>query len=350
MKKYFIMALTALMLQSLGIASPVGAMYKAMSEPNAPLEAAAVVEVKSLNPITLQVKLSEPIPDAELELKQAKSNFQLSNALSIRNFPQLKTGSTATYIVPTTVQQPDTTYTLSYAGGEPVTFIANTRKIPIYKAKQIAYDTFEIESSLEDDVTDYENIVQAYAGYRNGLDFIVDDNNAAGGRSFDVIPSLRDAQLTITPKGGEPLTAVYVRFTQATDGRQGPKFRLAEGQELKPGVKYTVSSDWASIAKPAFKARKIKPLPVLSIQPANETSLTVILKKDPMDELFASRQLKLTGDNGTMIKAQYKVGSREGAACVFELMDGAKLSPGVTYKVAQIGRWANLNAKTVVKI
>ncbi|MFX3632841.1 MAG: hypothetical protein ACE3L7_05295 [Candidatus Pristimantibacillus sp.] len=302
----------------------------------------SIVEVKPLNPIGIQVTFSEPIPESDVVLDMAKKNFQFSHGLVIRNIPQLKTGSKATYIVPTTVQKPGIVYTLSYKGEAPVSFNANTKKIPLRSVKQVASDTFELVSSLQDGVTDYQNIVQIHAGKRGGLDFIVDDNNAAGGRTYEVIPSLRDATVTITPDKGSPMTANYVLFTQATDGRQAPKFRLPEGESLKPGMKYTVTSEWATIHNPTFKAKKIKPLAIVDVQAVDDTNLTVTFKKDPMDELFVGRRLKLMGADGSVVKAQYKTQSRKGASTTFELLDGAKLKPGVSYRVAQIGQWAKI--------
>lgn len=309
----------------------------------------SIVEVKPLNPIGLQVTFTEPIPEEDVVLDVAKKNFQFSHGLEIRNIPQLKTGSKAVYIVPTTVQKPGTVYTLSYKGQEPVSFNANTKKIPLRSVKQVAYDTFELVSSLEDGVTDYQNIVQIHAGKRGGLDFIVDDNNAAGGRVYEVIPSLREATVTITPDKGSPITAKYVLFTQATDGRQAPKFRLPEGESLKPGVKYTVTSDWAAIQNPTFKAKKIKPLSIVDVQALDDANLTVTFKKDPMDELFVGRRLKLIGADGSTIKAQYKTQSRKGAMTTFELLDGAKLKPGVSYRVTPLGLWAKIKPNYTLK-
>lgn len=33
----------------------------------------------------------------------------------------------------------------------------------------------------------------------------------------------------ITPEGGEPMVVNYLGFTQSTDGKQEPKFRLPQG-------------------------------------------------------------------------------------------------------------------------
>ena len=76
-------------------------------------------------------------------------------------------------------------------------------------------------------------------------------------------------EVTITPAGGQPIVAKYVPFTQSTDGKQEPKFRLPEGQTLTPGVTYTVTSDWAQIANPSFVAESYAPLNIRTRECAN---------------------------------------------------------------------------------
>ncbi|MED1797343.1 hypothetical protein [Brevibacillus porteri] len=152
-------------------------------------------------------------------------------------------------------------------------------------------DTFELESRLGDRVTDYGNVIEAYAGKRGGLDFELDEDNRYRGREYQIISSLRGTQVTLTPQNGEPILATYVPFTQNTDGRQEPKFRLPEGETLIPGVEYTVTTDWADIKDSKFTAKAIKPLTIRSVNEVNPTTLEVRLSSDPHDELFASNQI-----------------------------------------------------------
>ncbi|MFH5186163.1 hypothetical protein ACHHV8_27940 [Paenibacillus sp. TAB 01] len=320
------------------------AAVQANSEPQS---GAAVTRVEALNPITLQVTFSSPLPSEDVQLDRAKANFVFNGGLAIRNIPQLKTGAAATYIVPTTVQTAGTSYTLSYKNGSPVSFTGNGNKLPLRSARQVSADTIELESSLEDGVTDYANIVQADIERQGELAFTLDEQNRYQGKPYQIISSLRDDYVTITPEKGQPIRAVYVPYTQATDGRQAPKYRLPEGQELKRGVNYTVTSDWAAIQAPTFTAAKIKPLRIKSVKAVNDSTLEVTLDKDPQDELFASRSIQLTAPDGTSLTAQYKVLSRKGATGTFELQNGGKLTPGVKYTVKPVGTWAKLKERKV---
>jgi len=311
------------------------------------VEAVKITSLSALNPITVEVTFSAPLAKEEIVLDVARQNFVFTNGVSIRNIPQLKTGTTSTYIVPTTVQQPGTAYTLAYKGQNAVAFEASTDKIDLRSVRQVSYDTFEVESRLKDGVTDYSNIVAAYAGMRGGLDFVLDENNSYKGKTYQIISSMRGAQVYITPEGGETMTATYVPFTQNTDGKQEPKFRLANGQTLKPGTKYTVTADWATIKNAKFKARKLKPLAIEKLTAVNETTIDVTLAKDPKDELFASRRIELTAADGTKLTAQYKVTTRKGATGIFELVDGGKLASDMTYTVSPVGPWASANEVTL---
>ncbi|MFG0213741.1 hypothetical protein ACFU8X_11605 [Brevibacillus porteri] len=311
-----------------------------------PDENAVVRSMKSLNPITLEVTLSAPLVAEDLALAKAQENFQFDNGLTIRNIPQLKTGTIATYYVPTTPQSSNMTYTLTYKDAVAGTFETNSDLIDMVEARQVAYDTIEIESSLRAGVTDYENVIASYVGKRNGLDFVLDQNNQYRGKNYEIIPSLRTAQVYITPEGGEPIVATYVPFTQATDGRQEPKFRLPAGETLIPGVEYTVTSDWADIKDSKFTAKAINPLTIRSVNEVNPTTLEVRLSSDPRDELFASRQIKLTAPDGTELVAQYKVTTRKGSTGIFEIMNGGKLEPNTMYSVTPVGQWAGLTFTT----
>ncbi|MEJ8543737.1 S-layer homology domain-containing protein [Brevibacillus borstelensis] len=297
-----------------------------------------VTSIEAQNVITLVVKFAKPLPKEEVELDAAKQNFVFDNGLSIRNVPQLMTGLEATYIVPTTVQKEGTTYTLTYKGKQAGTFEANPEKLALRSTQQVASDTFEVESSLEDGVTDYGNVIVAYRNSRPNP-FALDENNQYEGKTYEILSSMRDISVTITPEGGEPIRAGYVPFTQATDGRQAPKFRLPDGQKLKPGTTYTVTADWAAIKKNTFVASEKAPLTIQEVKAADEKTLAVTLAEDPKDELFALRSITLTAPDGTKLTADYKLTSRKGATGTFELKDAA-LEAGTTYKVAPLGDWA----------
>ncbi|MDF2815486.1 MAG: hypothetical protein K0Q81_1686 [Paenibacillus sp.] len=307
---------------------------------------AHVTSVKNLNSITLQVTFSAPLPKEEVDVAKAKENFVFDNGLTVLNIPQLKSGTTSTYIVPTSPQAAGVTYTLSYKGQQSDTFAASTEKLAMRSVQQVAADTFEVESSLADGVADYGYVVQAYSAGRPGA-FIVDENNVYNGKTYQILSSMRDKKVYITPEGGQTMIAGYIPFTQATDGRQAPKFRLPDGQKFQPGVKYTVTSDWATIEAAAFTAKEIAPLSIQSVDSVNETTINVTLTEDPKDELFALRSLTLTAPDGTALTATYKLTSRKGAVGTFELQNGGKLAGGTTYTVTSVGNWAAVNGITV---
>jgi len=305
-----------------------------------------ITNITPLNAITLQVTFSAPLPKENTDVDKAKANITFDNGLKLLNIPQLKTGATATYIVPVSPQKEGTTYTMSFKGQTSKTFQSSTEKIALRSTQQVAADTFEVESSLEDGVADYGYVVAAYAAGRKGS-FVVDENNVYNGKQYEILSSMRDKQVYITPEGGETMTANYIPFTQATDGRQAPKFRLPNGQTFKPGVKYTVTSDWATIKSDSFTAKEIAPLVIQSAAQVSETSIDVTLTQDPKDELFALRSVTLTpAGGGAPITAQYKLTSRKGATGTFDLQNGAKLAAGTTYTVAPAGNWATVSAAT----
>ncbi|WP_282938464.1 S-layer homology domain-containing protein [Paenibacillus sp. RC67] len=306
-----------------------------------------ITSITPLNAITLQVTFSAPLPKENTDADKAKANITFDNGLKLLNIPQLKSGATQTYIVPVTPQKEGTTYTMSYQGQTSMTFTANTEKLELRSAQQVTADTFEVESSLEDGVADYGYVVAAYSSSRKGA-FVVDDNNLYNGKQYKILSSMRDKQVYITPEGGETMTANYVLFTQATDGRQAPKFRLPNGQTFKPGVKYTVTSDWANIASGSFTAIEIAPLAIQSANKVNETSFEIALTQDPKDELFAVRSVTLTPvGGGTPLTAQYKLSSRKGATGTFDLQNGAKLAAGTTYTITAADNWATATGVTL---
>jgi hypothetical protein len=303
---------------------------------------AQITKIESLNAITLQVTFNKPLSNEEVDpnnLEGIKTYFEFDQGLSIVNVPRLKTGAKSTYILPVTVQNPGTKYTLQYKGQKVKSFKGSDEKINIRQAQQVTNDTFELESFLEDGVTDYANIIEAYKAGRGDLAFEVDDKNRANGKQYQVISSLRDRVVTITSDQGEKIVANYVPFTQAADGRQAPKFRLPAGQVLKPGTTYAVTSDWASVKNNSFTAIEIAPLTIQTAEPINNKSFTITLVQDPGSELFAGRRVSLVGDDGTTLEAQYRFQSRKGAVGIFDL-DNSTLKSGVKYTVQPLNSWA----------
>ncbi|CAG7619106.1 hypothetical protein PAESOLCIP111_02181 [Paenibacillus solanacearum] len=311
-----------------------------LAEPRKPSSDAAVTGLKAVNPITLEVTFSAPLTAQDVDLDTAKKNFAFTDGLSIVNIPQLKNGAVSTYIVPVTLQKPGTTYTLTYKGKAAGTFTAMTNKITLNGTAQVTSDTFEVTSSQQDGVADYGYLVESYFGSRGGKEIAIDDNQSLNGVTYQVISSLRSRQALLTPENGQPIVVDYVPYTQATDGRQAPKFRLPSGQQLQPGVSYTVSSDWFTLKENTFTAKAIAPLSIQSAKAASETTLTVALAADPMDEMFSGRSVTLTDESGQTLTAQYKVQTRKGAEGTFELTAGGKLNPSVSYKVSPVGDWA----------
>ncbi|WP_195573861.1 S-layer homology domain-containing protein [Paenibacillus sp. 1001270B_150601_E10] len=316
--------------------------------PAIPSDNAQIKSVKALNAITLIVEMDKPLTAANEAFNQAKADFVFTNGLTLTNMPRLMTGSKATYIVPTSVQASGTSYALTYKGKAAGSFEGQAKRIDMTKAEQVTNDTFELEALKANGVVDYGYIISAYSGGRGANAFIVDQNLAADGVTYNIISSMQAREVTITPEGGAPIVAKYVPFTQSTDGRQEPKFRLPEGQVLTPGVTYTVTSDWATIANPTFTAKEIAPLTIASAEAINESSLSIELSKDPGDELFSGRSVVLTAPNGDKLTATYVYSSRKGAAGVFNLTNDNKLAPGTTYKVTPLQPWATAEEVTLV--
>ncbi|MCS7464789.1 S-layer homology domain-containing protein [Paenibacillus doosanensis] len=301
---------------------------------------AQITSVRSLNAITLIVTFDAPLT-AENELfAKAKEDFAFNDGLALTNLPRLKTGSVATYIVPTSVQKPDTTYTLTYKGKEAGTFTGSAQKLDMTEARQVTGDTFELEALKTNGVVDYGYVISAYSAGRGADAFVLDENNSADGRTYQIISSGQAREVTIAPEGGQPIVARYVPFTQSTDGKQEPKFRLPEGQTLQPGTKYTVTSDWAQMASPTFTAKEIAPLEIAKAEAISETSIAVTLSEDPQDELFSGRSVELTDADGHKLTATYKYSSRKGATGIFDLTQDGKLAKGASYTVVPVGDWA----------
>lgn len=310
----------------------------------------AAYKIESLNAMTLQITFPEALPANEVadsNLDAIKSNFVFSNGLSIVNVPRLKSGSKSTYIVPVTVQKPGQTYTLSYKGAAAETFVGSDKKINIRDSKQVTNDTFELESFQADGVVDYANIIAAYAGGRGDQAFIIDDENRdANGKQYQVISSLRDRSVTLTGSNGDVIKANYVPFTQASDRRQAPKFRLPVGEKLQPGVTYTVTSDWTTVANASFTAKEIAPLVISKATPVDAKSFELTLDADPTMDLFAGRQVELQGSDGTKLTAQYRYSSRQGATGIFDLVSG-DINADVVYTIVPLNDWATANKITL---
>ncbi|MBC6316128.1 LPXTG cell wall anchor domain-containing protein [Listeria grandensis] len=305
---------------------------------------AEITELRALNKMTLQIKFDGTLPAADVldsNLDAIKAHFKFSNGLQIVNVPRLKSGSTNTYIVPVTIQNPGTTYTLSYKDGAEQTFTGSNEKLPIRDTNQVTNDTFELESFQADGVVDYANIIAAYAGGRGDQAFTVNDaNENAAGQAFQVISSLRDRSVTITGDNGDVYTANYVPFTQASDRRQAPKFRLPAGETLTPGVHYTVSSNWAELTNNSFTARQMAPLTIDSAAFVDATSFKLTLATDPGMDLLAGRSVVLKGADGSELTASYRFSSRAGATGTFDVTSGGTLNPDIAYKIVPQNNWA----------
>lgn len=305
-----------------------------------PSEKAKITSIKALNEITLIVTFDAPLTAADEAFDKAKTDFVFTDGLTLTNMPRLKTGAIATYIVPTSVQKPGTSYELTYKGQKAGTFTGNATKVDMTQATQVTNDTFEIEALKANGVVDYGYVISAYSAGRGANAFILDENNQANGTTYQIISSMQARQVTITPEGGQPIIAKYVPFTQSTDGKQEPKFRMPEGQVLTPGVKYTVTSDWANIANPTFVAKEFAPLQLAGAEAVSDTTINVSLTQDPGDELFSGRSVTLTAPNGDKLVASYRYQSRKGAVGVFDLQQNGKLAAGTTYTVTPVGAWA----------
>ncbi|HZG14694.1 MAG TPA: S-layer homology domain-containing protein [Candidatus Bathyarchaeia archaeon] len=305
-----------------------------------PSEKANVIDIKPLNNITLIVTFDAPLTSANEAFAKAKEDFAFTEGLTLTNMPRLKTGSIATYIVPTSEQKAGTPYSLTYKGKRAGTFVGNATKLSMIQPSQVTNDTFEIASLKSEGVVDYGYIISAYSAGRGDNAFVLDNNNQADGKTYQVISSMQGRQVTITPEGGQPIVAKYVPFTQSTDGKQEPKFRLPDGQTLTPGVTYTVSSDWAKMANPTFVAKNIASLELTAADAISETSISVTLAADPGDELFSGRSVELNAENGEKLIATYKYSSRKGAVGIFDIQQNGTLTKGTTYAVTPVGDWA----------
>lgn len=301
---------------------------------------AEVVSIKALNKMTFEVTFTAPLTIEDETTDQANSNFAFSDGLKLVNQPRLKTGAIATYIIPVQTMKPGTTYSLKYKGKQDFTVAASDELIQLKNVRQVTSDTFEVESFRSDGVIDYGYLISAYAGGRGDNAVVLDENNKLNGQPMQIISSLATRQAVLTSETGEQLTVNYVGYTQSTDGKQEPKFRLPAGKTLQPGMKYTVTSDWFALANPAFTGQSFEPLEIAAVDQVNETTLNVTLTADPGDEFFAYRSIQLKGTDGTTLTAQYKVQTRKGAVGVFELQNNGKLQAGAQYDIVPVGSWA----------
>lgn len=318
------------------------AQLLALSEKAIRSESAKIVSISALNNITLQVTFDAPLTLEDETTATANENFVFDNGLKLVNQPRLKTGAVATYIIPVQTMAPDTDLTITYKG-QPHTVKSSSEVLRLSQVRQVTSDTFETASFRENGVIDYGYIISAYSGGRGQNAAVLDDNNRYNGQTMQIIPSLATRQATLTPEGGEPITVNYVGYTQSTDGKQEPKFRLPAGTTLQPGITYTVSSDWFELESNTFTAQAIEPLVIKSVTKAGDAVLHVELSEDPGDELFAYRSIQLRGSDGTTLTAQYKVQTRKGAIGVFELQSNGLLAEGVQYEILPVGNWATAN-------
>ncbi|MDK8182362.1 S-layer homology domain-containing protein [Paenibacillus sp. UMB4589-SE434] len=303
-------------------------------------ETAKITKLRSLNKVTMEATFDQPLTLADESLDAGLKHFIFNNGLELVNQPRLKSGSFATYILPTKTQVPGTTYTLTYKNDQKLTVEASAELIRMNMARQVDRDSFELEALKADGVADYGYLISAYAGGRGANAFILNDNNELNGQPFQIISSLRSRSVTITPEGGQAMVASYLPFTQSTDGKQEPKFRLPNGAQFKPGVKYTVTSDWLTVKNASFVAESAAQVKLDAAAQVDAATVAVTLQEDPADEIFVLREVKLTGSDGSEAKAQYVLQSRKGATGTFELQNNAKLTAGVTYTVQPLEDWA----------
>ncbi|MFB9326102.1 S-layer homology domain-containing protein [Paenibacillus aurantiacus] len=303
-------------------------------------EQASIVSVKSLNKITLEVVFDRPMTPEDETTAAAQANFTFGNGLKLVNQPRLKTGSIATYIVPVQTMKPGESFSLTYKGKQTFNVTGGEETIKLKDVRQVTNDTFEVSSLREDGVIDYGYVISAYAGGRGANAIVLEADNTFQGKPLQIISSLASRQAVLTPENGAPITVNYVGFTQSTDGKQEPKFRLPAGTSLQPGVTYTVTSDWFELANKTFTARQIEPLAIASAANIDGASIAVSLTADPGDELFAYRSVQLKGKDGSVLTAQYRVQTRKGEVGIFDIQNGGKLAAGMTYEVTPVGAWA----------
>lgn len=310
------------------------------------LQEARITGIKAVNTMTLQITFNKPLTAEDVDpnnLENIKKQFKFNHGLNIVNVPRLKIGAISTYIVPVILQEDDVRYGISYKGQRVKSFEGTDEKIEIRNTKQVTNDTFELESFLEDGVVDYANIIEAYKAGRGNLAFALDQNyRDVNGKRYDIISSLRDRYVTIKGSNGDQFVANYVPFTQASDARQAPKFRLPEGQILKQDVVYKVTSNWADIDNRWFTAKYIAPLKLQDAEIIDNKSFQLTLDKDPEMELFAGRSVQLKGEDGSIVQAQYRFSSRKGAVGIFDVTNNI-LKPGVKYIVVPMNNWATVN-------
>ncbi|GMK41961.1 hypothetical protein PCCS19_50200 [Paenibacillus sp. CCS19] len=301
---------------------------------------ARIVSVRALDGIALEVTMNQPMTLDDETIEKSAETFKFDGGVTIVNQPRLKTGSVNQYIVPVTKLEEGKSYTLTYKGSQTVSFTGSGELIRFNDTRQVANDTFEVEALLSDGVVDYGYVISAYAGGRGADAIVLEEGNKHNGQPLQIISSLRNRTAVLTPEGGAPITVGYVGYTQSTDGKQEPKFRLPAGTTLQPGVKYIVSADWFTVKQPSFVAQTIAPLTIASAQLTDAKTLTVTLSQDPGDEMFAFRSVTLEGSDGSKLAAQYRVQTRKGATGIFDVQNGGELKDGVTYTVKPAGEWA----------
>lgn len=211
-----------------------------------------LVGAEALSPVSLQLSLSKPLAPEELE--GAAASFKLSGGLRVTGCPRLKNGSRASYIVPTTLQQPGKRYACSFRGGDKLGFRAGVDRIFFRRAVACAYDTVELTSSLGDAVADVGRVAAALPPELAGSGFELSADNVFEGRYYQIVPPLDGLTVRISPERGQTLEAAYIPGTQLVSARQAPRFRLPPGFAFTPGQRYSVSADWARIGQDEFTA------------------------------------------------------------------------------------------------
>ncbi|QJC53475.1 hypothetical protein HGI30_19315 [Paenibacillus albicereus] len=240
-----------------------------------------LVGAEALSPVSLQLSFSKPLAPEELE--EAAAYLKLSGGLRVTGCPRLKHGSRATYIVPTALQQPGKRYACSFRGGDKLGFRAGVDRIFFRRAVACAYDTVELTCSFGDAVVDVGRVAAALQPELAGSGFELSADNVFEGRYYQIVPPLEGLSVRISPERGRTLEAAYIPGTQLVSARQAPRFRLPPGFAFTPGLRYTVSADWARIGQDEFTASAYRlPAPLLPAPPKLPSPMRPALAPKPL--------------------------------------------------------------------
>ncbi|QGG57759.1 MULTISPECIES: hypothetical protein [Paenibacillus] len=225
-----------------------------------------LVGAEALSPVSLQLSFSKPLAPEELEA--APAYLKLSGGLQVTGCPRLKNGSRASYIVPTSLQQPGKRYACAFRGGDKLGFRAGVDRIFFRRAVACAYDTVELAASLGDAVVDVGRVTEAVRPEFAGSGFELSADNVFEGRYYQIVPPLDGLTVQISPERGQTLEATYIPGTQLASARQAPRFRLPAGFAFTSGQRYAVSAEWARIGQDEFTAPAYRlPAPPHSASP-----------------------------------------------------------------------------------